>query len=179
MTVCDAISDALIVQASRLDPEHGADDLNSVTQGAAAAGGLIGCGVAGLLEFYSEEDVDPNLFFGLYTFLITILTVSVAALSRNMEPEIVLEQRENPDKKVGNDFVKNLKSTFTTICRRMKYEEVWLCLLYFVLQGLLVPNFDDMHFVFLTERCSISNYMYDFLNLWTFAGQFCLCIAYN
>ena len=61
----------------------------------------------------------------------------------------------------------------------MKYDEIWLCLAYFVLQGLLVPNFDDMHFVFLTERCNISNYMYDFLNLWTFAGQFCLCIAFN
>ena len=91
MTVCDAISDALIVQASRLDPEHGADDLNSLTQGAAAAGGLIGCGVAGILELYSEETIDPNLFFGLYTFLITTLTVSVCALTQNMEPEVVLE----------------------------------------------------------------------------------------
>lgn len=91
MTVCDAIGDALIVQAARLDPEHGADNLNSVTQGAAAAGGLIGCGVAGLLEYYSVETADPNIFFGLYSFLITLLTVSVAAMSHNMEPEIVVQ----------------------------------------------------------------------------------------
>lgn len=180
MTVCDAISDALIVQASRLDPEHGADDLNSVTQMSAAAGGLIGCGVAGFLELRSEDAIDPNLFFGLYTFLISLMTISVATLSRNMEPEIVVEQRESVgDNRCTEDFDRSLKLTFATICKRMKHEEIWLCMLYFVLQGLLVPNFDDMHYVFLTENCGITSYMYDFLNILTYAGQFCFCLAFN
>ena len=36
-----------------------------------------------------------------------------------------------------------------------------------------------MHFVFLTEKCGITNYMYDFLNILTYAGMFVLCVAYN
>lgn len=41
--------------------------------------------------------MDPNLFFGIYTLLIVIMTVSVATLSRNMEPECILIQRSNED----------------------------------------------------------------------------------
>ena len=89
MTICDAIADALMVQASRLDPEHGAEDLNSMSQMGYAIGGIIGCSIAGFLEYSSTHEIDPNLFFGLYTFMTMIMTISVAALSKNMEPEIV------------------------------------------------------------------------------------------
>ena len=125
MTICDAIGDALMVQASRLDPEHGADDLNSVTQMGLATGGIIGCSIAGFLEYSSVTEIDPNLFFGLYTFLITIMTISVAALSKNMEPEIVHLQIEAPsDSPVHDDFHKNIRSTFSTVCKRMRHTEI-------------------------------------------------------
>ena len=61
----------------------------------------------------------------------------------------------------------------------MRYTEVSLCLVYFILQGLCVPNFDDIHYVYLTETCGISSYMYDFLNILAYAGAFVMCIAYN
>jgi hypothetical protein len=47
MTYCDTISDALIVQASRKDPENGSENLNSLTLTSYAFGGMIGCGLAG------------------------------------------------------------------------------------------------------------------------------------
>ena len=61
----------------------------------------------------------------------------------------------------------------------MRYTEVSLCLVYFILQGLCVPNFDDIHYVYLTETCGLSSYMYDFLNILAYAGAFVMCIAYN
>lgn len=61
----------------------------------------------------------------------------------------------------------------------MAHKEIQLCLFYFILQGLLVPNFDDMHYVFLTDKCGITTYMYDFLNILSYAGQFFFCFIYS
>ena len=111
--------------------------------------------------------------------LILVMTVSVVALSRNMEPDCILQQRENPDAVVEDHFVNNLVSTFHTIYERMRYPEIYMCLVYFVLQGLLVPNYDDLHYIFLTEKCGLTTYMYDFLNLFTYIGTLALTVAYN
>ena len=85
--------------------------------------------------FYVSDKVpvDPNIFFALYTMLILVMTVSVVALSRNMEPDCILQQRENPDAVVEDHFVNNLVSTFHTIYERMRYPEIYMCLIYFVL----------------------------------------------
>lgn len=61
----------------------------------------------------------------------------------------------------------------------MRYPEIYMALLYFVLQGLLVPNYDDLHYIFLTEKCGITTFMYDFLNVLTFVGTLGLTVAYN
>lgn len=37
----------------------------------------------------------------------------------------------------------------------MSHREISMALLYFVIQGLLVPNYDDLHYIFLTEKCHI------------------------
>ena len=50
MTWCDAISDALIAQASRIDLDYGAANLNTLTQFSFAAGGVIACISAGVVE---------------------------------------------------------------------------------------------------------------------------------
>lgn len=54
-----------------------------------------------------------------------------------------------------------------------------MALLYFVIQGLLVPNYDDLHYIFLTEKCHIQTYMYDALNLLTYIGTLTLTLAFN
>ena len=94
MTWCDALSDALICQESRKDLKHGASNLNTVTSLAFAFGGLIACSVAGFIELYYTEKFDPNIFFGIFAFLIFVLFISTLYLNRNLEPEIVLIKRE-------------------------------------------------------------------------------------
>jgi MFS family permease len=101
MTFCDAITDALVVQNSRLDPENGSEDLNSVTVMASAFGGIIGCGAAGFIELFEQgftdgtqgkfiqSKVDPNIYFGIYTALILCLFVAVWRMHSSLEPEIV------------------------------------------------------------------------------------------
>lgn len=61
----------------------------------------------------------------------------------------------------------------------MSYKEVHLSLLYFGLQGLLVPNFDDLHYIFLTEKCGMKKFMYDFLNVLSYVGTIIFTVVYN
>ena len=41
--------------------------------------------------------------------------------------------------------------TFSTIYSVLKYKEFYLTLVFFFVQGLILPNFDDLHYIFLTE----------------------------
>lgn len=90
MTWSDAISDALMAQASRVDLKNGATNLNTIAQMAYACGGAIACSVAGFIELGDEKDVDPNLYFGVYAFLIFVLLIASVFLNRDLEPEIIL-----------------------------------------------------------------------------------------
>lgn len=73
----------------------------------------------------------------------------------------------------------NLKKTFEIICDKLGQPEVCLCLGYFWVQGLLVPNYDDLHYIFLTEKCGMQKFMYDLLNLLTYIGVIFFTVLYN
>ena len=97
MTFCDAITDALVVQNSRIEPVNGSENLNSVTVMAYAMGGIIGCGSAFIIEIVdlgqgegNITKVDPNIYFGIYTVLILALFIVVVRMNSSLEPQIVL-----------------------------------------------------------------------------------------
>ena len=184
MTYCDAITDALVVQASRMDSEAGSENLNSLTQLAFALGGLLGCGFAGVIEIREVmgwdigKPPDANLYFLIYTFFIVLLFVSVIRLDSNLEPEIIISQRMSGDRRDQN-LLQNCSHTFETVLGQMKHPEIHLPLVYFLAQGILIPNFDDLHYIFLTERCGMKNFTYDFLNMLTYVGVVVLTLLYN
>jgi len=76
MTWCDAITDALIAQASRSDLKNGAANLNTITYLALAGGGITACISAGSIELSDGKDCDPNVYFGTYAALIFGLLIS-------------------------------------------------------------------------------------------------------
>lgn len=94
MTWCDAVSDALIAQASRIDLKNGAINLNTICVVAFAMGGIVACVCAGFIELNYESDYDPNILFGVYIGIITVLLTASIFLNSNLEPEVILKQRE-------------------------------------------------------------------------------------
>lgn len=58
----------------------------------------------------------------------------------------------------------NCSLTFSEIGRLLGYKEFLLPILYFLLQGLLMPNLDDIHYIFLTEEAGMEKYTYEYLN---------------
>ena len=89
MTWNDALTDALIAQASRSDLKSGSSNLNTITAYSLAIGGIIACLSAGFIELQEDNDIDPNLYFGTYGFLIVILLLASIFLNRALEPEII------------------------------------------------------------------------------------------
>jgi len=61
----------------------------------------------------------------------------------------------------------------------MSYKEFSLPLLFFFIQGILVPNFDDLHYIFLTEVVQMPKYEYDFLNTFSYVGILFFIFLYN
>ena len=68
---------------------------------------------------------------------------------------------------------------FKGIGKILKHKEFSVTLLFFLIQGLLIPNFDDIHFVFLTEKEGMANYKYDFLNMISYISLLGVVILYN
>lgn len=66
----------------------------TITQIAYSLGGAIACTIAGCIELNDGKDVDPNWYFGIYAFLIFVSLIASIFLNRNLEPEIILKQRE-------------------------------------------------------------------------------------
>jgi hypothetical protein len=89
MTWNDSITDALVAQASRSDLKNGAANLNTITTLSMALGGIIACMSAGFIDISDGKEVDPNIYFGTYGFLILILLISSIFLNRALEPEII------------------------------------------------------------------------------------------
>jgi MFS family permease len=94
MTWNDAITDALIAQASRNDLVNGAANLNTVAVIAMALGGILACSGAGFIELSNDEELDPNIYFGTYLGLICILLIASIFMNSELEPELILHQRE-------------------------------------------------------------------------------------
>lgn len=94
MTWCDAVSDALIAQGSRLDLKRGAINLNTICTIAFALGGIVACVSAGFIEMTCDNDYDPNILFGVYAGIIAILLIASIFLNYYHEPEVILRQRE-------------------------------------------------------------------------------------
>ena len=92
MTWCDATSDALIAQASRVDLKDGSTNLNSITYFSFAIGGIVACIGAGFIDM-NEDGVEPNYFFGAYALLMLIICITSFFLNRDLEPELILQQR--------------------------------------------------------------------------------------
>ena len=86
----------------------------------------------------------------------------------NQEMEEVLSDTSTVDSFEEQTLCQSCSRTFKSIWNVLKYKEMYLPLIFFFVQGILLPNFDDLHYVFLTGTCGMSKATYDFLNVLTY-----------
>jgi hypothetical protein len=70
-------------------------------------------------------------------------------------------------------------ATWSSICKLFRYKEWYLPMLFFFVVGIVLPSFDDLHYIFLTTRCGMDKYMYDFLNTLTYVSLLGFVVLYN
>ena len=54
-----------------------------------------------------------------------------------------------------------------------------MSLAFFWIQGLVIPNLDDLHYVFLTHYAGMPKYEYDFLNILLYISLIIVTLFYN
>lgn len=96
-------------------------------------------------------------------------------LMQQMAPDdgVLLEQEKSiasDDPYVETTLCKSCSRTFSSICNVLRYREFYLPLVFFLIVGVALPNFDDLHYVFLTEKAGMEKSTYDFLNALTYVG---------
>lgn len=70
-------------------------------------------------------------------------------------------------------------ATWSSICRLFRYKEWYLPMLFFFVVGIVLPSFDDLHYIFLTTKCQMDKYLYDFLNTLTYVSLLGFVVLYN
>jgi hypothetical protein len=80
------------------------------------------------------------------------------------EDGIIIEFNSSQDSALNDTLCQSCGRTFKSIWRLLKYSEFSFPLIFFFIQGILLPNFDDLHYVFLVETVGMPKYEYDFLN---------------
>lgn len=69
--------------------------------------------------------------------------------------------------------------TFMSIGKLLRQSQFYLPLIFFIIQGVLIPNFDDLHYVFIIEVIGMTKFEYDFLNTITYAAMLIFICIYN
>lgn len=178
------VIEAVLVQQSRRDPLYGSQDLLTIGYLSSTYSGIIGCIIAAVMY---ENQIHPKytfLGFGIYGF---ILGIAALFLNKEAEKEFFDEEelaptefsselragqtpseaarirrrieREKPSREnedVKTSCSRNLRLVWMAIC----FPEVYRLIIYFVVDGLTNPTFQDFFFFFVLDVIGISRFMF-------------------
>lgn len=155
-TVCEAM---MCIQA-RKDPVHGSQDLIAFSWLATGFGGLIGSFVAGIITQYYH----PKYGFFLYSFFGLIVAFNGFFLTKQSEEEEEEDQRlsvsrqSHRNRDQANSFWDKLKENMAQIWLALLMPEILMVVSYFLLSGVLNPDFGDFSYYFMMNVCKISKF---------------------
>ena len=150
----NVVVDAIVCIQSRKDPVHGSQDLMSLAWIANGIGGVLGCLLGGFLT----EKLHPKYSYLIFSIMGLILVASGINLSANAERvEQVVEEGEEQ----GEQMKRNLKQVFGAIMM----PEIYLVLLYFILNGFLSPGFGQFSYFFMLNTAHITKFQFAMFGL--------------
>ncbi|KAJ0396259.1 hypothetical protein ATCC90586_006409 [Pythium insidiosum] len=133
--VIDVVIDARVVEMSRLDPKHGANDLQSVSWTAMAIGGVIGSFLSGPATH--ELGVRGVFFFS------AVAPCVVLAFSAAM--------REAKSRVSSRLFLSSAKRQLLQLKGAILTPVIWKCALWVFLSGAVSPGYSQVFFYFSTD----------------------------
>jgi folate/biopterin transporter len=154
-SVVDVVIDARVVEMSRLDPRHGANDLQSVSWAAMAIGGIVGSVLSGPATDYLGA---RGVFFFASAGPLIVLGFSITM----QEPKSHIQAR---------DFMTSAKRQFFQLKAAVMTPVIWKCALWVFLSGAVSPGYSQVLFYFSTD---VLKFTPEFLGLVAAFGSVCL-----
>jgi len=114
------------------------------------------------LAGYMTQYYHPRYSFLSYSFMGLVVSFIASYLTMNSE-------RDESDEEQEGDFLSKLTENLKQIASAIIMPEILLTLLYFVLNGLLSPDFGDFSYYFMLNVAGISKFQYSLLGT---IGQF-------
>ena len=131
-------------------------------------------------DHHEGSGVDPNWYFGTYAVFALIVVIASFFVNPINEPEIIRMSDEDRKKlREDDELSANCSLTFGEIGRLFGYKKFFLPVLFFLLQGLVLPKFDDIHYIFLLEEVDMEKYSYTYLNGISYASLLLFTILYG
>lgn len=184
MAYCDTVTDALTVQASKIGVEDGNENLNSFSYLMQATGAISGALMAMMVS--NTDKIGPFQCFGIYLVLQSIFFFAALFMNKKLEPgpisniksEIepptnenqgpnipdddveqrifILDQEENAPAPEEMSRFQTLKLNISLIWVALRHKEIYNCLLFFMATGLILPQFEDVQYYFLLNKCGVT-----------------------
>ncbi|XP_059069508.1 probable folate-biopterin transporter 6 isoform X1 [Cryptomeria japonica] len=163
----DVVTDATVAQQSKTIPKF-ASDLQSLSWGSMAVGGLFGCGVSGA----AVHELGPQSSYLLVSIAPLMLIVAALALPESRSPKTVLRIQFGA-----------LMHTLRLFGKTLRDPTLWRPALYIYLsQGSLCPDISEAMFFWLTDPEAgpgFSEEFMGFVNAVGYLAMFIGIVGYN
>ena len=135
---------------------------------ATAVGGLLGCFLSGIMTQYFH----PKYSFLSYSFMGLVVSLNAMFLTQESEQDhLAREEQSREEERINSvensrtsqeneaaGFWPKLGANMRHIGQAMIMPEIYMVILFFVINGLISPDFGDFGYYFMLNVCQISKF---------------------
>lgn len=149
----NVVADAIMVIQARKDPVNGSQNLVSFSYFSISIGSIVGCLLSGYIIQYSH----PKYVYLIYSFMGLFVSFSGLCLSPISEKDTTESEEDEVDlTNIRGNIFKDFKTIFLRIKEALMMKEIYMLLLFFILNGLISPGFGNFSYYFLMNVCKIT-----------------------
>lgn len=161
----NVVVDAIVCVQARKDPVHGSQDLMSLAWIANGLGGVAGC----LLGGYMTQYCHPKYSFLIFSIMGLMLALCGLSLSDECEldeqelQQQLAGQQAREQRNQGGGFSQMLSKLWINlghVYRALLMKEIYMVLLFFLINGFLSPSFGQFSYFFMLNVAHISKFQF-------------------
>lgn len=161
----NVVVDAIVCVQARKDPVHGSQDLMSLAWIANGLGGVAGC----LLGGYMTQYCHPKYSFLIFSIMGLILALCGLGLSaeceldeQELQAELTGQQAREQRNQLGgcSQILHKLSVNLGHIYNALLMKEIYMVLLFFLVNGFLSPSFGQFSYFFMLNVAHISKFQF-------------------